>query len=170
MPPPSPSAPSLMEHLEKDTVRVFLTNTSQGSLYQPIQQRKDITGDDKRFTRIASLLLAASIAAPMLIGNMTAYAVNTDDTPAQVSSFQWKYPKNPSFEEINQYAADHPFDVALPDSYDIIPDIANEEINTRIGTDTSALVDAKGKADRDKLAGSLTQETCRFADALHPYQ
>ena len=113
----------------------------------------------KRFTRIASLLLAASIAAPMLIGNMTAYAVNTDDTPAQVSSFQWKYPKNPSFEEINQYAADHPFDVALPDSYDIIPDIANEEINTRIGTDTSALVDAKGKADRDKLAGSLTQET-----------
>ena len=113
----------------------------------------------KRFTRIASLLLAASIAAPMLIGNMTAYAVNTDDTPAQVSSFQWKYPKNPSFEEINQYAVDHPFDVALPDSYDIIPDIANEEINTRIGTDTSALVDAKGKADRDKLAGSLTQET-----------
>lgn len=113
----------------------------------------------KRFTRIASLLLAASIAAPMLIGNMTAYAVNTDDTPAQVSSFQWKYPKNPSFEEINQYAADHPFDVDLPDSYDIIPDIANKEINTRIGTDTSALVDAKGKADRDRLAGSLTQET-----------
>lgn len=113
----------------------------------------------KRFTRIASLLLAASIAAPMLIGNMTAYAVNTDDTPAQVSSFQWKYPKNPSFEEINQYAAEHPFDVDLPDSYDIKPDIANEEINTRIGTDTSALVDAKGKADRDRLAGSLTQET-----------
>ena len=113
----------------------------------------------KRFTRIASLLLAASIAAPMLIGNMTAYAVNTDDTPAQVSSFQWKYPENPSFEEINQYAADHPFDVALPDSYDIIPDIANKEINTRIGTDTSALLDAKGKADRDTLAGSLSQET-----------
>ena len=113
----------------------------------------------KRFTRIASLLLAASIAAPMLIGNMTAYAADADDTPTQVSSFQWKYPKNPSFEEINQYAAEHPFDVDLPDSYDIIPDIANKEINTRIGTDTSALVDAKGKADRDRLAGSLTQET-----------
>lgn len=113
----------------------------------------------KRFTRIASLLLTASLAVPMLLGNMTAYAADADDTPTQVSSFQWKYPKNPSFEEINQYAADHPFDVDLPDSYDIKPDIANEEINTRIGTDTSALVDAKGKADRDKLAGCLTQET-----------
>lgn len=95
----------------------------------------------------------------MLLGSMTAYAADANDAPEQVSSFQWKYPKNPSFEEINQYAAEHPFDVDLPDSYDIIPDIANEEINTRIGTDTSALVDAKGKADRDKLAGSLTQET-----------
>lgn len=113
----------------------------------------------KRFTRIASLLLTASLVVPMLLGSMTAYAADANDAPEQVSSFQWKYPKNPSFEEINQYAAEHPFDVDLPDSYDIIPNIANEEINTRIGTDTSALVDAKGKADRDKLAGSLTQET-----------
>lgn len=108
---------------------------------------------------VSAALTAALLLAP---AQSIAYAVDAGSTQPQeqqVSAFQFKYPTDHTFAEINQFYAEHPYDTSLPDKYDIQPDISNEEINTRIGTDTTALLDAKGKADRDTLAGSLTQET-----------
>lgn len=108
---------------------------------------------------VSAALTAALLLAP---AQSIAYAADTGSTQPQeqqLSAFQFKYPTEHTFAEINQFYAEHPYDTSLPDKYDIRPDISNEEINTRIGTDTSALLDAKGKADRDTLAGSLSQET-----------
>ena len=108
---------------------------------------------------VSAVLTAALLLAP---AQSIAYAADTGSTQPQeqqISAFQFKYPTEHTFAEINQFYAEHPYDTSLPDKYDIQPDISNEEINTRIGTDTSALLDAKGKADRDTLAGSLSQET-----------
>lgn len=108
---------------------------------------------------VSAALTAALLLAP---AQSIAYATDAGSTQPQeqqISAFQFKYPAEHTFVEINQFYAEHPYDISLPDKYDILPDISNQEINTRIGTDTSALLDAKGKADRDTLAGSLSQET-----------
>lgn len=108
---------------------------------------------------VSAALTAALLLAPAQSIAYAADAGNTRPQEQQISAFQFKYPTEHTFAEINQFYAEHPYDTSLPDKYDIQPDISNEEINTRIGTDTSALLDAKGKADRDTLAGSLSQET-----------
>ena len=108
---------------------------------------------------VSTALTAALLLAPAQSIAYAADAGNTQPQEQQISAFQFKYPTEHTFAEINQFYAEHPYDTSLPDKYDIQPDISNEEINTRIGTDTSALLDAKGKADRDTLAGSLSQET-----------
>ena len=108
---------------------------------------------------VSAALTASLLLAPAQSIAYAADAGSTQPQEQQVSAFQFKYPTDHTFAEINQFYAEHPYDTSLPDKYDIQPDISNEEINTRIGTDTTALLDAKGKADRDTLAGSLTQET-----------
>lgn len=108
---------------------------------------------------VSAALTAALLLAPAQSIAYAADAGSTQPQEQQISAFQFKYPAEHTFAEINQFYAEHPYDTSLPDKYDIRPDISNEEINTRIGTDTSALLDAKGKADRDTLAGSLSQET-----------
>ena len=108
---------------------------------------------------VSAALTAALLLAPVQSIAYAADAGSTQPQEQQISAFQFKYPTEHTFAEINQFYAEHPYDTSLPDKYDIRPDISNEEINTRIGTDTSALLDAKGKADRDTLAGSLSQET-----------
>ena len=108
---------------------------------------------------VSAALTAALLLAPAQSIAYAADAGSTQPQEQQISAFQFKYPAEHTFAEINQFYAEHPYDTSLPDKYDIQPDISNEEINTRIGTDTSALLDAKGKADRDTLAGSLSQET-----------
>lgn len=108
---------------------------------------------------VSAVLTAALLLAPAQSIAYAADAGSTQPQEQQISAFQFKYPAEHTFAEINQFYAEHPYDTSLPDKYDIQPDISNEKINTRIGTDTSALLDAKGKADRDTLAGSLSQET-----------
>ncbi len=108
---------------------------------------------------VSAALTATLLLAPAQSIAYAADAGSTQPQEQQISAFQFKYPTEHTFAEINQFYAEHPYDTSLPDKYDIRPDISNEEINTRIGTDTSALLDAKGKADRDTLAGSLSQET-----------
>lgn len=108
---------------------------------------------------VSAALTAALLLAPAQSIAYAADAGSTQPQEQQISAFQFKYPTEHTFAEINQFYAEHPYDTSLPDKYDIQPDISNEKINTRIGTDTSALLDAKGKADRDTLAGSLSQET-----------
>ena len=108
---------------------------------------------------VSAALTAALLLAPAQSIAYAADAGSTQPQEQQISAFQFKYPAEHTFAEINQFYAEHPYDTSLPDKYDIRPDISNEEINTRIGTDTSALLDAKGKADRATLAGSLSQET-----------
>ncbi len=108
---------------------------------------------------VSAALTAALLLAPAQSIAYAADAGSTQPQEQQISAFQFKYPAEHTFAEINQFYAEHPYDTSLPDKYDIRPDISNEEINTRIGTDTTALLDAKGKADRDTLAGSLSQET-----------
>ena len=114
--------------------------------------------------QILSRAIATALASVLLVAPMQSivFASDADDASQQdtrISEFRFKYPAEHSFEEMNRFAEEHPYDISLPDKYDIQPDIANEEINTRIGTNTAALLDAKGKADRDTLAGSLSQET-----------
>lgn len=111
-------------------------------------------------------ILAAALAAVMITSSVQIVTHAADETGTtgqeqQISSFQYTYPKEHTFEEINQYFVDHPYDVTLEDKYDVQPDIANEEINTRIGTDGLALYgnDAQKKADREALVGKLSQET-----------
>ena len=117
----------------------------------------------KKHPKIAPKRILATVLAAVLItssAQIVTHAAGAGSTQEQeISAFRFKYPAEHSFAEINQFYAEHPYDTSLPDVYDAIPDIANEEINNRIGDDTSALLDAKGKADRDKLAGSLSQET-----------
>ena len=108
---------------------------------------------------VSAALTAALLLAPAQSIAYAADAGSTQPQEQQISAFQFKYPAEHTFAEINQFYAEHPYDTSLPDKYDIRPDISNEEINTRIGTDTTALLDAEGKADRDTLAGSLSQET-----------
>ena len=112
---------------------------------------------------VSAALTAALLLAPAQSIAYAADAGSTQPQEQQISTFQFKYPAEHTFAEINQFYAEHPYDTSLPDKYDIQPDISNEEINTRIGTDTTALLDAKGKADRDTLAGSLSQETLHNA-------
>ena len=95
---------------------------------------------------VSAALTAALLLAPAQSIAYAADAGNTQPQEQQISAFQFKYPTEHTFAEINQFYAEHPYDTSLPDKYDIQPDISNEEINTRIGTDTSALLDAKGKA------------------------
>ena len=114
--------------------------------------------------RAASAALSVMLSAAMIVAPMhvSAYAADEDSGQTQeqtVSSFQFKYPTQHTFAEINQYYKEHPYNTELADKYDITPDISNKEINDRIGEDTTALLDAKGKSDRDTLAGSLSQET-----------
>lgn len=117
----------------------------------------------KKHPKIAPKRILATVLTAVLItssAQIVTHAADAGSTQEQeISAFRFKYPAEHSFAEINQFYAEHPYDTSLPDVYDAIPDIANEEINKRIGNDTSALLDAKGKADRDKLAGSLSQET-----------
>ena len=108
---------------------------------------------------VSLALVAVLLLAPVQSIAYAADAGSTQPQEQQISAFQFKYPAEHPFAEINQFYAEHPYDTSLPDKYDILPDISNQEINTRIGTDTSALLDAKGKADRDTLAGSLSRET-----------
>ena len=108
---------------------------------------------------VSAALTVALLLAPAQSIAYAAEAGNTQPQEQQISTFQFKYPAEHTFSEINQFYAEHPYDTSLPDKYDIRPDISNEEINTRIGTDVYALMDAKGKADRDALAGRLSQET-----------
>lgn len=109
--------------------------------------------------RAVSLALAAALMLPTALST-NVRAADTE-TVQEISSYQYTYPHQRSFEEINQYFVDHPYDVNLEDKYDIQPDIANEEINNRIGTNGLALYgnDAQKKADRDALVGKLSQET-----------
>ena len=107
---------------------------------------------------LAAALLVVALVLPIVQAGASGYAAEE-----QVSSFRFKFPREASFEEINQQFADYPYDTSLPDVYDAQPDIANEDINYRIGEDTTALLDAKGKADRDALAGSLSQKTLNNA-------
>lgn len=107
---------------------------------------------------LAAALLVVALVLPIVQAGASGYAAEE-----QVSSFRFKFPREASFEEINQQFVDYPYDTSLPDVYDAQPDIANEDINYRIGEDTTALLDAKGKADRDALAGSLSQKTLNNA-------
>ncbi len=111
-----------------------------------------------RAKTVAVILAAAMIAAPV---HTVTYATDTSPAEQEISDLQFTYPQQHSFAEINQYVADHPYDVDLEDKYDIQPDIANEEINARIGSDTLALYgnEEQKKADRDALVGKLSQET-----------
>lgn len=102
---------------------------------------------------LAAALLVVALVLPIVQAGASGY-----DTEEQISAFQFRYPNNVTFEEINQQFADYPYDTSLPDVYDAQPDIANEDINYRIGEDTTALLDAKGKADRDALAGRLSRK------------
>lgn len=108
---------------------------------------------------VSAALTAALMLAPAQSIAYAADAGSTQPQEQQISAFQFKYPAEHTFAEINQFYAEHPYDTSLPDKYDIQPDISNEKINTRIGKDIYALLDEKGKADRDTLAGSLSQET-----------
>ena len=129
-----------------------------------MQPTKSTTNDEKQKQNkkvrglLAAALLVVALVLPIIENSTLGYAAE-----AQVSSFQFRYPNSVTFEEINQQFADYPYDTSLPDVYDAQPDIANEDINYRIGEDTTALLDAKGKADRDALAGSLSQETLNNA-------
>lgn len=103
---------------------------------------------------LAAALLVVTLVLPIVQAGASGY-----DTEEQISSFRFKFPREASFEEINQQFADYPYDTSLPDTYDAQPDIANEDINYIIGEDASVLPFASGNAYRDALAGSLSQET-----------
>lgn len=75
----------------------------------------------------------------------------------QSAAFRFTYPVSHSFEEINQYAAAHPYDVNLADVYEIQPDIANQEWNAQPATGKLDLT--KDAALRDRLTGKLTDAT-----------
>ena len=81
------------------------------------------------------MLLAAPIIASPAAGTVKAYAVdqmNTVTQEQQISAFQYTYSQQHSFAEINQYYTENPYDTEMPDKYDVIPDIANEEMNAKI--------------------------------------
>lgn len=103
---------------------------------------------------LAAALLVVALVLPIVQAGASGYGAEE-----QISAFQFKFPREASFEEINQQFADYPYDTSLPDTYDAQPDIANEDINYIIGEDASVLPFASGKAYRDALAGSLSQET-----------
>ena len=110
---------------------------------------------------VSTALTAALLLAPAQSIAYAADAGSTQPQEQQISAFQFKYPAEHTFAEINQFYAEHPYDTSLPDKYDIRPDISNEEINTRIGTNVYGLYgnSAQQIADRDALAGRLSQET-----------
>ena len=110
---------------------------------------------------VSAALTAALLLAPAQSIAYAADAGSTQPQKQQISAFQFKYPTEHTFAEINQFYAEHPYDTSLPDKYDIQPDISNEEINTRIGTNVYGLYgnSAQQIADRDALAGRLSQET-----------
>ena len=110
---------------------------------------------------VSAALTAALLLAPAQSIAYAADAGSTQPQEQQISAFQFKYPAEHTFAEINQFYAEHPYDTSLPDKYDIQPDISNEEINTRIGTNVYGLYgnSAQQIADRDALAGRLSQET-----------
>ena len=110
---------------------------------------------------VSAALTAALLLAPAQSIAYAADAGSTQPQEQQISAFQFKYPAEHTFAEINQFYAEHPYDTSLPDKYDIRPDISNEEINTRIGTNVYGLYgnSAQQIADRDALAGRLSQET-----------
>lgn len=110
---------------------------------------------------VSAALTAALLLAPAQSIAYAAGAGSTQPQEQQISAFQFKYPAKHTFAEINQFYAEHPYDTSLPDKYDIRPDISNEEINTRIGTNVYGLYgnSAQQIADRDALAGRLSQET-----------
>ena len=141
-------------HLEKEITSPFAIQIYGGSNFMRKHQAHPFAAK-----AVSAALTVALLLAPAQSIAYAAEAGNTQPQEQQISTFQFKYPAEHTFSEINQFYAEHPYDTSLPDKYDIRPDISNEEINNRIGTDTSALLDAKGKADRDTLAGSLSQET-----------
>ena len=95
----------------------------------------------KHRRKMLERMTAASLSAMLMIAQVpsSVYALEiqggvnllTEDT--QVSQTQFTYPQDRSFEEINQYFEEHPYDTSLPDKYDIEPDIANKELNDSIG-------------------------------------
>lgn len=99
----------------------------------------------QRSTKMLSVLLAAAVITPPAVETVKAYAMDlagetmTAAQEQQISEVEIKYPKVPSFAELNQFVVDNPYDTSFPDKYDIIPDIANKEINNRIGNDTSTI-------------------------------
>lgn len=110
---------------------------------------------------VSAALTAALLLAPAQSIAYAADAGSTQPQEQQISAFQFKYPAEHTFAEINRFYAEHPYDTSLPDKYDIRPDISNEEINTRIGTNVYGLYgnSAQQIADRDALAGRLSQKT-----------
>ena len=119
----------------------------------------------KKYAFVAGAVSIAMTAALMIAPTQTVVTADnangSQTQDASVSEFKFKYPKEHSFAEINQFYTEHQYDLSLPDKYDVQPDISNEEINNRVGTDVHAIYvnDAQKKADRDKLAGKLSQET-----------
>lgn len=109
----------------------------------------------KACTRAVSLALAAVLMLPTAL-SMNVRAVE-NETPKETSSFQFTYPLEHSFQEINQYYAEHPYDTSLADEYDIIPDIANEELNAKI--DAGELNLWQNTELQNKLGGRLSDKT-----------
>lgn len=115
--------------------------------------------NSKRLTRLTATVIAAALALPLALTPAQAYSADAEDIATyeqQISDFKYTYPQDRSFEAINQYFVDHPYDTSLPDKYDIEPDIANDELNALVGSDSSLLYNQE---IRDKLAGRLSEET-----------
>lgn len=111
-------------------------------------------------------ILAAALAAVMITSSVQIVTHAADETGTtgqeqQISDFKYTYPQDRSFEDINQYFVDHPYDITLPDKYDIEPNIANAELNAKI--DAGELAIWNNKDVRDQLAGRLSDETLNNA-------
>lgn len=106
---------------------------------------------------VAALLAALLAVVPMQI---IAYAADAEQEEP-TSAFQFTYPLEHSFEEINQYFAEHPYDTSLPDKYDILPDIANEELNAKIAAGELSIWN--NKEVQEQLGGKLSDDTLNNA-------
>lgn len=109
--------------------------------------------------RVTTMLLAASLTVGMLQPISAFAADDGGATTEQISTTQFNYPQERTFEQINQYYAAHPYSTSMADEYEIRPDIANPELNAEIGTDGTKLQWAANADRRNKLAGKLTDAT-----------
>ena len=79
-----------------------------------MQPTKSTTNDEKQKQNkkvrglLAAALLVVVLVLPIVENSMLGYAAEE-----QVSAFQFRYPNNVTFEEINQQFADYPYDTSL---------------------------------------------------------